>query len=98
MARCGRCGLWESYPQNDPDRMWAGACLWYQTRLPDGFVYESRECADFFERFPSMSPKEHFDYKIARENIRDGYTAARRALVFSLLAVFFSIFSIWGTA
>ena len=43
MARCGRCGLWESYPQNDPDRMWAGACLWYQIRLADGFVYDSHK-------------------------------------------------------
>ena len=97
MARCGRCGLWETYPKGHGERMWSGACLWNQTRLTDGFVYESRECKDFFERFPSMSPKEHFDYKIKRENIGDSYTAARRSFVFSLIAILFSLFSIWGT-
>ena len=87
MARCGRCGLWESYPPDHHEQVWAGSCLWYQTRLAEGFVYEKRECNDFFERFPSMSPKEHFDYKIKRENAGDGYKAARRSLFFSLAAL-----------
>jgi len=93
MARCGRCGLWETYPKNHHEQMWAGSCLWYQTRLTEGYVYEKRECPDFFERFPSMSPKEHFDYKIKREGIGDAYTASRRSLFFSIAAVSFSILS-----
>ena len=91
MARCGRCGLWEAYPKDDPEQMWAGSCLWYQTRLTKGYVYEKRECDDFFERFPSMSPKEHFDYKIKRDGTGDSYKAARRSLFFSAAALGLSV-------
>jgi len=91
MARCGRCGLWESYPKDHPEQMWAGSCLWYQTRLTEGYVYEKRECDDFFERFPSMSPKEHFDYKIKRDGTGDSYKAARRSLFFSAAALGLSV-------
>jgi hypothetical protein len=42
-----------------------------------------------------MSPKEHFDYKISRERIGDGYTSARRSLIFSVVAVGFSIFGLF---
>ena len=94
MARCGRCGLWEKYPKDHPEQMWAGSCLWYQTRLTEGYVYEKRECDDFFERFPSMSPKEHFDYKIERENIGDAYASSRRSLFFSIAALSLSILSL----
>lgn len=90
MARCGRCGLWESYPADHHERVYAGACLWYRIRLPEDAVYEKRECSDFFERFPSMTPKEHFDYKFRAENIGDSYKSAKRALFFSLAALAFS--------
>jgi hypothetical protein len=87
MARCGRCGLWADYPDDHPEQKYAGVCTWYQTRLDEGSVYEERDCGDFFERIPGVTPMEHFKYKIQRDNLGDAYTTARRAKTLAWIGV-----------
>ena len=75
MARCGRCGLWSKYPDNHKED-WSGFCLWYQTRLKEDEVFQSRECDDFFESIPGVSPMDALRYKTARDNIGSAHDEA----------------------
>lgn len=79
MARCGRCGLWNKYPDNHPEQKYAGVCMWYQHRLHETDVWEHRECPDFFEAIPGLHPMDHFDYKIKKDNLGDAYEKAKVA-------------------
>jgi len=79
MARCGRCGLWNQYPDGHHEKKYAGVCIWYQIRLIDTDVWEERECGDFFERIPGMHSMDHFDYKIKRDNLGEAFEKAKAA-------------------
>jgi len=95
MARCGRCGLYSEYPEDYPEKKWAGACLWFNgLRLPEDEVWESRSCDYFFERIPGLNPKEHFDYAIKKDTLGRVWKTSKRSLVFSLLAFAISIATI----
>jgi len=100
MARCGRCGLWNQYPEHHPEKKYAGVCLWYQVQLIEDQVYEPRECGDFIERVPGWSAREHFDHKVVRDELGTAYREAgysRRmaytALGLSVLAHIQELFS-----
>ena len=96
MARCGRCGMWADYPEDHPEKKWAGVCLWFQMRLPEEEVWEHRECAEFFERVPGVDPLRHFDFKVKRDQIGAAWKAARRAeklAWFSIVMTLFGFFS-----
>ena len=67
--------------------------MWYQFRLPEFEVYEQRDCPDFFERIPGVTPLEHFDYKIQRDNLKDTYDIAKRSRVISVIAIVTSVSS-----
>ena len=104
MARCGRCGLWSKYPDNHHEKKYAGACLWYQTRLHHDGVFEERECKDFFESVPGLTPLDHFDYKTKRDNIGDAYKTAERSkrlavfgIITSVISLVFSAWRIFGS-
>jgi hypothetical protein len=94
MARCGRCGLWAKYPDNHHEKKYAGVCLWYQTRLVDGEVFEERECKDFFERVPGMNAMDHMDYKIKRDNLGDAYLTAKRSKLIAYIGLTISVISL----
>ncbi len=98
MARCGRCGLWSKYPDNHYEKKYAGICLWYQSRLIDDEVFEKRKCDDFFERVPGLTPMDHFDYKIKRDNLGDAFTAAKRSKRLALFGVVTSLISLGFSA
>ena len=94
MARCGRCGLWSTYPEDHPETKYAGVCVWYQLRLPRHEVFEHRECHEFFERIPGVAPMGHFQYKLQQDNLRDSYILAKRSKVLSYVAVVISVGSL----
>jgi len=101
MARCGRCGLWAEYPEDRTEREYAGACLWYQIRLPSEQVFEKRECSDFFEKLPGVHPMDQFEYKVKRDNLGDAYETAKSskvranvALVLSILGLIWSVLKV----
>jgi len=94
MARCGRCGLWNQYPDDHPEKKWAGVCLWYQMRLVEDEVFEPRECGDFFERIPNVPPIEQMNYKVGRDNLRDAYVVARRSRVIAYLSLVISVLAL----
>jgi hypothetical protein len=91
MARCGRCGLYNKYPDEHHENKYSGVCLWYQHRLARQDEYEQRDCADFFEAIPKLSPLQHFDYKIKRDSLGDAYSAATRAKRLAYLGLVLSI-------
>jgi len=91
MARCGRCGLWSKYPDDHTEKVYAGVCLWYQTRLPEHAVYEPRRCPDFCERIPGVEAMEHFAYKVKRDNLGDAYRQATRAKRLAYIGLVLSI-------
>ena len=91
MARCGRCGLWASYPEDYIEKKYAGICMWYQIKLPEHEVFENRNCSDFQDILPGVSPKEAFDYKIKRDNLGDAFTAAKFSKRLSIAAIVLSI-------
>lgn len=93
-ARCGRCGLWSKYPDTHPEKKYAGVCMWYQTRLEEGAVFEPRKCGDFFERIPGLHPFDHFKYKTQRDNLGDAYTAAKRAKRLAYVGLILSVFGL----
>jgi len=94
MARCGRCGMWGKYPDDHREQKWAGVCLWYQHRLMHDDVFEERSCSDFFERMPGLTPLDHFDYKIKRDNLGDAYESARRSKKIAYVSVAISVLSL----
>ena len=94
MARCGRCGLWAKYPDNHHEKKYAGVCLWYQTRLVDGEVFEERECKDFFESVPGLTSLDHFDYKTKRDNLGDAYSVAKRSKYLAYIGIMVSLVSL----
>ena len=94
MARCGRCGLWSKYPDHHHEKKYAGVCLWYQTRLVEGEVFEERECGDFFESIPGMHAMDHMDYKIKRDNLGDAYTTARFSKRLAIMGAVISVVSL----
>jgi len=94
MARCGRCGLWSQYPSGHPEKKYVGTCLYYQTRLVSGEVYEERRCSDFLERIPGLSAMQHFDYKVRRDNLGDAFRSAHRAKRLAYASLVLSIASI----
>ena len=98
MARCGRCGLWAKYQDNHHEQKFAGACLWHQTRLVDSEVFDERECKDFFERVPGLTPLDHFDYKTKRDNLGDAYETAKRSKRLALFGVVTSVVSLGFSA
>jgi hypothetical protein len=67
--------------------------VWYQLRLPEHEVYELRECPDFFEKIPEVSPLEHFEYKVQRDQLREAYVVAKRSKVISYIAIVISVAS-----
>ncbi len=87
MARCGRCGLWEKYPENHHEQKWAGVCVWYQMRLQDDEVWEDRKCPDFFERIPGFHTLDHFDYKCKRDELGDAFREANSARLLSWISL-----------
>ncbi len=91
MSRCGRCGLWNSYPDDYHEKKWAGVCLWYQIRLHEHDVWEERQCGDFMEAIPQLSPMQHLDYKVKRDNLGDAYQAARRSKRLALTSLAISV-------
>ena len=91
MARCGRCGLWSSYPKDHPEQKYRGVCLWYQTRLHSDEVFEERACEHFEDRIPGLTPMGHFDYKVKRDNLGDAYLTARSAKVLAYVGIGISI-------
>lgn len=94
MARCGRCGLWNKYPDNHHEQKWAGVCIWYQIRLMDDDVWEERTCPTFFERIPGLHVMDHLDYKIKRDNLGEAYTIAKRSRVLAYAGVAISVTSL----
>mgnify|MGYP003676532650 CR=1 len=92
MARCGRCGLWESYPENHPEKKYAGTCLWYGFRLDSGSVYDDRDCGDFIERVPSLSNIQHYNFKVSRDSLGEAYRKARFSFWLSIVAISLSLF------
>ena len=93
-GRCGRCGMWSSYPKDHYEKKWAGVCLWLQIRLREEDVWEQRECADFFERIPGIDPMGQMDYKIKRDNLGEAYAVALRSKHLAYLGVIISIISL----
>jgi hypothetical protein len=91
MARCGRCGLYSKYPSNNHESKYSGVCLWYQHRLIQQDEYEHRSCPDYLRSIPGLSPMQHFDYKIKRDNLGDAYTSAVRAKHLAYLGICLSI-------
>jgi len=87
MARCGRCGLWNKYPDTWHEEKWAGVCVYYQLRLREDDVFAERDCQDFIERIPEISAMEHFDYKLKHENLGDAYTVAKRSRRIAYIAL-----------
>ena len=65
--------------------------MWYQHRLEEQAVYEERDCSDFFERIPGLTPLDHFDYKIKRDELGYAYSRGRRVLWYSTIALVLSI-------
>ena len=100
MARCGRCGLWNQYPDEHHEKKYAGMCVWFQIRLESDSVYEPRDCAQFFEKVPGVSALDHFSYKVQRDNLGDTYATARFSKRLSILGAVISLISItlalWG--
>jgi hypothetical protein len=94
MARCGRCGLWNQYPDEYKEQKWAGVCLWYQHRLTEDAVFEERTCPDFFEKVPQLTPVQHFDYKLKRDNLGDAYETAKRSKRIAYVGVTLSVISL----
>jgi len=95
MARCGRCGLWNKYPDSHTEQKWAGSCLWYQIRLADDEVFTERECDRFFEKIPGVSPMEHFDYTLRRDELGRLRAEHRRALWISITALVLSLIGLF---
>lgn len=87
MARCGRCGLWNKYPDDHHEQKYAGVCIWYQIRLQDDEVWEDRDCKDFFERIPGYHPLDHFEYKCKRDELGDAFKEAYSARLMSWLSL-----------
>ncbi len=79
MARCGRCGLWNKYPDDHPEKKYAGVCLWYQIRLHENEVYEQRDCTEFLERVPGYDAAWHFDHISARNKMADAFTTMKKS-------------------
>lgn len=94
MARCGRCGLWNKYPDNHHEQKYAGVCVWYQIRLMDDDVWEGRTCPTFFERIPGLHVMDHMDYKIKRDNLGDAYTQARFSKRLAIMGAVLSVISL----
>jgi len=91
MARCGRCGLWSPYPANYKEQKYAGVCLWFQHRLIEDEIFEKRDCREFFERVPDLTPLQHFEYRIKRDAIGRNYRAARRAIIVAVISIILSM-------
>ena len=94
MARSGRCGLWNKYPDSHHEKKWAGACLWFQLRLADDEVFKERECSEFFEKIPGTTPLEHLDYKLRRDEAGRKHRVDRRTFWISIIALLFSLLSL----
>jgi hypothetical protein len=90
--------MWSKYPDNHHEQKYTGVCLWYQHRLMDDQVFEQRECGDFFERVPGLTPMDHFDYKIKRDNLGDAYEMAKRSKRLALFSVVTSVISLGFSA
>lgn len=91
MARCGRCGLWQSYPVDFKEKAFSGVCLWYQTRLTNQEVYAQRKCPDFVERVPNRSADWHFDHKVKRLSLGQTYREGRVGIAFGIIAIAISL-------
>ena len=77
MARCGRCGLWNTYPSDHSEQKWAGVCLWYHIRLHESEVYEHRECPEFLEQVPTKDAGWHFTHIVTRNKLADAYNSSQ---------------------
>ena len=91
MARCGRCAMWQEYPEDHPEKKWAGVCLWYQMQMPEDCVWEKRDCPEFFERIPGWTTLEQWRYRQDIESIGKSWKTSRRAIFFSSAALILSI-------
>ena len=79
MARCGRCGLYSKYPEDHHEKKWAGVCLYFQHRITEDELYEKRECVEFFESVPGVTPVEQWSYKLQRDKLGEAFQEARQA-------------------
>jgi len=91
MARCGRCGLFQTDDQMGGQI--AGTCLYFLMEIPVDAVWDERECEKYHKRISVWEPIDHWRFVRERDDMRDAYKSVRRALFFSLLSVVFSLAS-----
>lgn len=85
MARCGRCGSFLKYQDNESED---GICLWYHLPIPAGAAYEERKCDDFISYIKDMPIVDQLRLKIEKTKLQDNYhlvVQARFAAVSSLI-------------
>ena len=92
MARCGRCGLLESDASLGNDI--GGECLWFHMEIPKDALFEHRDCDQFHKKLEAWSAREHWDYARQRSDMHDGFKAAQRAVLFSLISMLIAIGSL----
>ena len=95
MARCGRCGLYQPYPEDYPETAVRGVCLWSRLRVPGDAVFDPRPgCSEFFEKIPGLEPMAQFKYHLERSGLRENYLLQRRSLYFSSIALVISLITL----
>jgi len=65
--------------------------MWFQHRLHDNEVYESRECSEFMEAIPGWTPQELLDYKIKRDDLGKAHREALRSKRLAYVGITLSI-------
>lgn len=95
MTRCGRCGLFLKYPNDEQND---GICLWHDLLVPREEAYEHRECPDFMNWIKDMPITDQLRIKVEKAKLHDNYRLIQQSrfaslcsLVISLIALAISI-------
>ena len=92
MARCGRCGLLQL--DGDLGKRIAGECLWFHMEIPKDALFEHRDCEQFHKRIKTWPALQHWNYARQRSDMHDGFKAAQRAVLFSIISLVVAVGSL----
>tara|TARA_R110000824_G_scaffold199734_3_gene383695 strand:+ start:1307 stop:1597 length:291 start_codon:yes stop_codon:yes gene_type:complete len=92
MARCGACGILKE--DQGLGKPISGECLWYHMEVPTDALFEHRDCDQFHKKLSGWSASDHWDYARQRSDMHDGFKAAQKAVLFSIISLVVAVGSL----
>ena len=91
MARCGKCGLFLKFDEQEQDD---GLCVWLDMPIPAGEAFDNRDCNDYVYWVKDFSILDQVRLKMDKVRLFDSYQSAKKARFYSVCSLIISIIAL----